>query len=120
MIALGAMVLICAQINRASGEYQRKLDRLLFFIGGVEIFGAALFTLESTSMEFMHSRDFYRAVASGFPIILIALMRFENRNGRRPRWRRFTPCGFFIVPVDLPAVSARSRSSVRSTSTSRT
>jgi len=73
MISLGAMLLVCAQLNRASGEYQRKLDRLLVFIGGVEMFGAALFTLESTSMGFMHSSTFYRAVASGFPPILIAI-----------------------------------------------
>ncbi len=73
MISLGAMLLVCAQVNRASGAYQQKLDRLLVYIGGVEMFGAALFALESTPMEFMHSSGFYRAVASTFPIILIAI-----------------------------------------------
>ena len=73
MISLGAILLVCAQINRASGEYQRKLDRLLIFIGGVGMFGAALFSLESTGVGFMHSSGFYRSVASGFPIILIAI-----------------------------------------------
>ena len=47
-------------------------------IGGVEIFGAALFTLESTSMEFMHSARFYRAVASAISDRADrALLRFE-------------------------------------------
>src|SRR6202162_6321022 len=61
MISLGAMLLVCAQLNRASGDYQRKLDRLLIYIGGVEMFGAALFTLESTPVAFMHSAGFYKA-----------------------------------------------------------
>src|ERR1700732_4456550 len=46
MISLGTMLLVAAQLNRASGEYQRKLDRLLLYVGGIEIFGAALFSLE--------------------------------------------------------------------------
>lgn len=78
MISLGAMLLICAQVNRASGEYQKKLDRLLVYVGGVEIFGAALFALESTPMEFMHSSGFYRAMASTFPIVLIAISRVSK------------------------------------------
>ena len=73
MISLGAMLLVCAQVNRASGAYQQKLDRLLVYIGGVEIFGAALFALESTSVGFMHSSGFYRAMGSTFPIVLMAL-----------------------------------------------
>jgi hypothetical protein len=40
-ISLGAMLLVCAQLNRASGAYQQKLDRLLIYIGGIEVFGAA-------------------------------------------------------------------------------
>ena len=73
MIGLGAILLVCAQVNRASGEYQRKLDRLLILIGGVQMFGSALFILESTSTGLMHSSTFYRAVASGFPALLIAI-----------------------------------------------
>jgi hypothetical protein len=74
MISFGAMLLVCAQVNRASGAYQQKLDRLLLFIGGVEIFGAALFALESTPIEFMHSSSFYRAIGS--------LIKIEAREAR--------------------------------------
>jgi hypothetical protein len=73
MISLGTILLVCAQINRASGAYQQKLDRLLLFIGGMEVFGAALFALESTGVDQMHSSDFYRAMASTFPLMLIAI-----------------------------------------------
>ncbi len=73
MISLGAMLLVCAQLNRASGAYQQKLDRLLLYVGGVEVFGAALFALESTWAGSMHSSGFYRTMASTFPIVLMAL-----------------------------------------------
>ena len=73
MISLGAVLLVCANLNRASGEYQQKLDRLLIYIGGVEVFGAALFSLESTPVAFMHSSAFYRAMGTSFPIWLMAL-----------------------------------------------
>ena len=73
MISLGAMLLVCAHVNRASGAYREKLDRLLLFLGGIEIFGAALFILESTPVGFMHSSQFYSAIAKSFPIWLIAL-----------------------------------------------
>jgi hypothetical protein len=73
MIEMGAMLLVCAHLNRASGAYQRKLDWLLLTIGGIEVAGSALFILESTPMEFMHNSEFYRAVATAFPIALIAI-----------------------------------------------
>jgi hypothetical protein len=73
MIGFGAILLVCALLNRTSGQYQRKLDRLLLGIGGIEVFGAALLALESTPVGFMHSVRFYRAMASSFPIILIGI-----------------------------------------------
>ena len=73
MIELGAMLLVCAHLNRASGAYQRKLDWLLLLIGGIEVAGSALFILESTPMEFMHNSHFYRAVVTAFPTTLIAI-----------------------------------------------
>jgi len=72
-IELGAMLLVCAHLNRATGAYQRKLDWLLLTIGGIVVTGSATFILESTPMEFMHSSSFYRAVATAFPIGLISI-----------------------------------------------
>ena len=73
MIELGAMLLVCAHLNRPSGAYQRKLDWLLLSIGGIAVAGSAMFILESTPMEFMHNSQFYRAVAVAFPATLIAI-----------------------------------------------
>jgi hypothetical protein len=73
MISFGTLLLVCAHLNRASGAYWEKLDRMLLYIGGILIFGAATGNLESTPMEFMHSPSFYRSVAFAFPIILLAI-----------------------------------------------
>jgi|HubBroStandDraft_1064217.scaffolds.fasta_scaffold32917_2 hypothetical protein len=73
MISLGALLLVCAQVNRASGAHRAKLDRMLLYIGAIELVQAALFSLESTPMEFMHNPMFYRSVAEGFPLVLIAV-----------------------------------------------
>jgi hypothetical protein len=80
MVGLGAILLVCAQVNRTSGQYQQKFDRLLLCIGGIEVFGAALLALESTPVAFMHSAGFYRAMASTFPIVLIALSLVSKSN----------------------------------------
>ena len=109
MIELGAMLLVCAHLNRASGAYQRKLDRLLLSIGGIVVAGSALFILESTPMEFMHNSRFYRAVASRVS------RRADRDHGRleealagdhdgRNLHRAF-PRG----PVDFPAVPRRAQ-----------
>jgi hypothetical protein len=92
MISFGAMLLVCAHMNRASGAYRDKLDRLLLFLGGIEIFGAALFILESTPMEFMHSSQFYSAVAKSFPIWLIALSCVSSS-----RWPATTMAGIYTL-----------------------
>jgi hypothetical protein len=92
MISFGAMLLVCAQVNRASGAYQQKLDRLLLYIGGIEIFGAALFALESTLIEFMHSSTFYRSMGSTFPMVLLALSRVS-----RSKWPATTMAGIYTA-----------------------
>lgn len=73
MISLGTLIFISAHVNRASGEARKKLDRLLLYVGGIVVFGSALFILESTPMGFMHNSQFYVAVARAFPIALLAI-----------------------------------------------
>ncbi len=73
MITFGAIILVSAHVNRASGADRRKLDWLLLYIGGIVTAGSALFILESTPIEMMHSASFYAAVARAFPIALIAI-----------------------------------------------
>jgi len=92
MIELGAMLLVCAHLNRASGAYQRKLDRLLLLVGGIQVAGSALFILESTPMEFMHNSEFYRAVAAAFPVTLIAIASVS-----KTRWPATTMAAIFTA-----------------------
>ncbi|HKN01345.1 MAG TPA: hypothetical protein VJX23_12580 [Candidatus Binataceae bacterium] len=73
MINFGTVILVCAHVNRAAGAYREKLNWLLLYSGGIVTFGSALFILESTPMEMMHSARFYESVARAFPIALIAI-----------------------------------------------
>jgi hypothetical protein len=90
MIGLGALMLVCAHTNRATGAYRAKLDRVLLFIGGIEIFGSALTILESTPVEMMHSPSFYRAVAMSFPIALFAISCVS-----KSKWPMTTMAGIY-------------------------
>jgi hypothetical protein len=92
MIQLGAILLVSAHLNRASGAYQRKLDRLLLSIGGLMVTGSAIFILESTPMEFMHNSSFYRAVATSFPVALIAITVVS-----RKRWPATTMAAIYTA-----------------------
>lgn len=79
-ISVGALLLVCANLNRASGAYRGKLEWLLLYIGGLEIIGNALGILEMTPVPFMHSSRFYCAVAMAFPIVLIAVSGVSNHR----------------------------------------
>ena len=92
MIQLGAILLVSAHLNRASGAYQRKLDRLLLAIGGIMVTGSAIFILESTPMEFMHNSSFYRAVASSFPVAMIAITVVSKK-----RWPATTMAAIYTA-----------------------
>lgn len=92
MISLGALLLVCAQVNRATGARRAKLDRMLLYVGAIEIVQAALFNLESTPMEFMHSSSFYRAVATAFPIGLIAITVVSKK-----RWPATTMAAIYTA-----------------------
>ena len=92
MITFGAIILIAAHVNRASGEEQAKFDRLLLFVGGIFTAGSALFILESTPMEFMHDPQFYGAVSRAFPIGLIAISCVSSS-----RWPATVMAGIYTV-----------------------
>jgi len=70
-VKLGALMLVCAQANRAAGQNRIKLDRLLLYVASVELTGDAVFTLEKTWPTLGHSSQFYFAACTGFPLILV-------------------------------------------------
>jgi hypothetical protein len=92
MITWGALLLICAEENRSSGERRARLDRLLLFVGGVELTKAALFVLERTWVTEMHSSAFYFAAAADFPLLLVAISAIS-----RSRWPATTMASIYTV-----------------------
>src|SRR6202521_204689 len=54
-IKLGALLLVCAQANRASGANRIKFDRLLLYLASVDLTGDAGFVLEKTWPTLTHS-----------------------------------------------------------------
>jgi hypothetical protein len=91
MITLGAILLICAHLNRASGAARDKLDRLLLYIGGIATFGAAMFVLESTWLGAMHSSMFYYSIAGAFPIVLLGISCIS-----KSRWPMTTMAAIYM------------------------
>ena len=61
-------------------------------IGGIVVAGSAIFILESTPMEFMHSSSFYRAVATSFPVALISISVVSKK-----RWPATTMAAIYTA-----------------------
>jgi len=66
MITLGAMLLVCAHLNLRCGAYRVKTRSAAAVHWRIEVFGSALFILESTQIEFMHTAGFYSGGGEGF------------------------------------------------------
>ncbi len=78
-IQLGALIMILAAQNRASGAESRKFGSLFVISAGVMLCMGAVFTLELASMgNEMHSVVFYRVVSIAFPIFLVAIARASH------------------------------------------
>ena len=92
MIELGAMLLVCAHLNRASGAYQRKLDWLLLVVGGIVVAGSAISSSNRRRWSSCTARNFYRAVATAFPIGLIAISVVSKK-----RWPATTMAAIYTA-----------------------
>jgi len=72
-IRFGTVVMILSEMNRATGEYRRKLEALLFF-GFVFFFGMTVgIAQEYTVRPFMHGARFYIVAALIAPILMAAI-----------------------------------------------
>jgi hypothetical protein len=72
-IRFGTVVMILAETNRATGEYRKKLEALLFF-GFVFFFGMTIgIAQEYTVRPFMHGARFYIVAALIAPILMAAI-----------------------------------------------
>ena len=72
-IRFGTVVLILSEMNRAQGEYRRKLEGLLFF-SFIFFFGMTVgIVQEYTVRPFMHGARFYTVAALVAPILMVAI-----------------------------------------------
>jgi len=71
-IRFGTVVMIISEMNRAAGEYRRKLEYLLFF-SFIFLFGMTIgIAQEYTVRPFMHGARFYIVAALIAPILMAA------------------------------------------------
>ena len=72
-IRFGTVVLIISEMNRAQGEYRRKLEGLLFF-SFIFFFGMTVgIVQEYTVRPFMHGARFYIVAALAAPILMAGI-----------------------------------------------
>jgi hypothetical protein len=91
-VQLGALMLVCAQANRASGLARVKLDRLLLYVASVELTGNGVLTLEKTWPTLAHSSEFYFAACAAFPLILVLVTRVSQS-----RWPATTIASIYMA-----------------------
>jgi len=91
-IQFGAVVLIASAMNRASGEFRRKLDWILLLLGAMVTMLALTVVWESTYRVLQHTPECYRAFAVVAPV---SLMGFAEISGRR--WARTTVAGIYTA-----------------------
>jgi len=80
-VGIGALLLLVSQMNRAQGAERKNLQRLYLYLSGVLLSLHLLFLSEYSSGNQMHGSQFYKALALGVPLILVALAR-----GSGSRW----------------------------------
>ncbi len=69
-VILGTMILISGQMNRASGELQKKLRWILLYTTGVMLTVLMIMLLEKTSRPYLHNADPYLVLAALTPLPL--------------------------------------------------
>jgi hypothetical protein len=91
-VVLGGVITVLAVKNRAAGELQRRLDRIVLALGGGALVLAMIAILEHTFRVNLHRSDGYRAIAIVAPVVLLALSRTSNR-----RWAATTIAGAYTL-----------------------
>jgi hypothetical protein len=74
-VAMGVLLLIVSEMNRASGPAKQTLTRVFFYLAGVQLFFHMILISESCDPAQMHSSIFYQMISFGVPLLLIALAR---------------------------------------------
>jgi hypothetical protein len=79
-VAIGALLVVVATMNRASGETRARLGWVLLAIGGEVLVLAMIAILEKTFRSNLHRADAYQAIAIVAPLFLIAHARVASHR----------------------------------------
>ena len=71
----GALILILGQMNRATGDLHKQLQRMFLYVGGMTLVCLTVLQMELTLRIFMHQAHFYYIVALVAPPILAGVGR---------------------------------------------
>ncbi len=91
-VALGALILILGQMNRAEGGLREKLEWLFLLVFGMILVFTITMGMEYTFRLFMHTGRFYRVVSMIVPIVLTTAARASRR-----RWASTTVAAVYTV-----------------------
>jgi hypothetical protein len=102
-VGIGSLLLLVAQMNRATGATKAKLNRLFLYLCGLLIVLHITLISEDCDPTAMHSSIFYKMMTFGTPLLLVAFARASGR-----RWGAtiiaavymvFMLAGLWIFPI---------------------
>ena len=79
-VGIGSLLILVAQMNRASGDVREKLNRLLLYLCGLLMVLHVTLISEDCDPSLMHRSIFYKVLTFGVPLLLVA---FARASGRR-------------------------------------
>ncbi len=74
-IIIGTMLIILSRQNTADDGNNQFYSKLYTYSGSIILLMMMIFTMEKSFSNKMHSLEFYKIVAMGFPILLVAIHR---------------------------------------------
>jgi hypothetical protein len=102
-VGIGSLLLLVAQMNRATGATKAKLNRLFLYLCGLLIVLHVTLISEDCDPTAMHSSIFYKMMTFGTPLLLVA---FARASGRRwgatiiaAVYMAFMLAGLWIFPI---------------------
>jgi hypothetical protein len=91
-VQIGALVLICALMNRSTGALRERLERLFLYVAGMIVVMVLTVELELTDRVMLHTAMPYRAVGMVIPLVLALASRATGN-----RWAATITAGIYSV-----------------------
>src|SRR5207248_2877181 len=79
-VYLGTLLLVLAQMNRATGETRTWLSALMLYVAGGLVIQLMLLLLEYIHIVEMHGARFYRVVCWSVPLVFAAIRVASTRR----------------------------------------